>query len=213
MIQAASWADGMFSTLQRNLGTVPRGRQLVCVFPLTNNTRHRVSIGPIRASCGCVTARALQTDLAPGEQSTILVEMDTRRFQGEKQVVLYVPIRHRTTTEVRLHIQANSRDDFLVTPDRFAFGQAKQGTAPTAQVVVTLVGDAAWQIKGLKTSSSYVTAATSRVPGDAETVSFRVTARLNPQIPPGKWTGEVWVQTSNPAVPWINVPLEVLIVP
>jgi hypothetical protein len=211
--QAASWAEGMFSTQQRNLGTVPRGRQLVYLFPLTNNTGLPVSLGAIRASCGCVSARALQTELAPGEASAIRVEMDTRRFQGDKQVVVYVQFRRPASAEVRLGLKANSRDDILVNPASLAFGHVKRGTVPTAAIMITLVGRAGWQIKGVTVSSNYVVAAISRLPSDAETVSYRLTARLHPNIPEGKWTGEVWLETNNPAAPWINVPLEVLITP
>jgi hypothetical protein len=139
--------------------------------------------------------------------------MDTRRFQGVKHVVIYVPFHRPSGNEGRLTVQANSRDDILMTPDGLAFGQVRQGSAPAADVEVTLLGSRGWLIKGYTVSSNYVTASVKPIPGEPGTVKYNVRAQLNPDIPFGTWTGEVWLKTNNPSAPWISVPLSLVRVP
>ncbi len=212
-LRAAALPVEMFPSQHHDFGTVPQGRQLVYLFPFVNTTRRGVALGPLRSSCGCVRARALQTALAPGQESAILVEMDTRRFQGVKQVTIYVPFHRPSGAEARLSVQANSRDDILMTPDGLAFGQVKQGNTPTAEVAVSLLNSQSWQIKGYTVSSNYVIASVKRMPGESGTVNYLVKAQIHPDVPLGSWTGEVWLKTNNPSAPWISVPLTLIIVP
>src|SRR5262245_10626034 len=86
----ASWADALFDDLSRDFGSVPRGPSVTHPFRIVNNTKQMVRIAGVRVSCGCTTARALQTSLAPGQETAILVQMDTRRFSGTKIVTVYV---------------------------------------------------------------------------------------------------------------------------
>src|SRR5262245_11074618 len=81
---ATPWADGMFDQLSRDFGSVPRGTIQTHAFRVVNKTGTPVHIANVRASCGCVTARALQHDLAPGQETSVYVTMDTGRFQHSK---------------------------------------------------------------------------------------------------------------------------------
>src|SRR5260370_13163716 len=87
---ASSWADGLCEEQVRDFGTVPRGPLLTHPFRVVNKTKETVHISSVRVSCGCTSARALQTTLAPGEETAILAEMDTRRFFNTKGVTIYV---------------------------------------------------------------------------------------------------------------------------
>src|SRR6516162_2988609 len=69
---SASWADTLFDELSRDFGSVPRGPTLTHPFRLVNKTNQRVHIASVRVSCGCTSAQALQTDLAPGQETAIL---------------------------------------------------------------------------------------------------------------------------------------------
>src|SRR5262249_26843740 len=89
---ARSSADALFEEHAKDFGVVARGPTLTYPFRLTNNTERPVHIGNVRVSCGCVTARALQYDVAPGQSAVIQADMDTRRFQGAKRVIVYVQV-------------------------------------------------------------------------------------------------------------------------
>jgi hypothetical protein len=205
----ASWADGMFESLTRDFGSVPRGAILVHAFRLTNNTGSHVTISSVRVSCGCTTAHALQTELAPGQTTAILAEMDTRRFQRDKNVTIYVQFSRPSFEEVRLWVQANSRDDVTVTPEALAFGQIKKGTGPSAAVSISFVGSGDWRITNVSSESNYVQTRLEQFQGTNLEVAYRLTAKLRPDTPAGKWYTDIWLQTTNPATPRVRVPVTV----
>jgi hypothetical protein len=207
---AGSWADGMFDSLSRDFGSVPRGSILTHPFRLTNNTGSHVTISSVRVSCGCTSAHALETELAPGQTTTVVAEMDTRRFQRDKNVTIYVQFSRPSFEEVRLWVQANSRDDFTVTPDTLSFGQVKKGTSPAAAVRISFVGGNDWQATGVVSESNYVHATLSRLTGDSSLENnYQLTARIRADTPVGKWYTDIWLLTSNPATPRVRVPLTV----
>src|SRR3954454_15516661 len=85
---AASWADGMFEELSKDFGSVPRGPVLSHPFHMTNNTGVPVHIANIQVSCGCVTAVAKDSFLAPGQKTVITADMRTNNFSGNKTVTI-----------------------------------------------------------------------------------------------------------------------------
>jgi hypothetical protein len=199
----------MFDDLSKDFGSVPRGPTLQHPFRLVNKTQTTVTITSVRVSCGCVTATALKGTLAPGEETAVLAQMDTRRFSGPKTVTIYVQFEHPAWEEVRLWVQANSRDDVSVTPDTLAFGRTRRGGAPTGTVTVTFLGNSGSQITDVQSDSNYVQTAVKEVARQDSEVSYQVTAKVRPDTPVGKWYTDVWLQTNNPGMPRLRVPLTV----
>ena len=155
--RAASSVDGLFQELTKDFGAVPRGPVLHHSFPIKNVTNDTVHISGIRVSCGCLTATALKSVLAPGEETTLAVRMDTTRFTGAKNASIYVQLDQPRNEEVRLWVRATARDDVALTPEALAFGQVPRGSSPTATVRVTLrgQGDArSWTCARTATTSS-----------------------------------------------------------
>jgi Protein of unknown function (DUF1573) len=206
---ASTWADSLFDDLSRDFGTVPKGPTLTYPFRLVNKTKGPVHISNVRVSCGCTTARALQNDLAPGQETVILVQMDTRRFSNSKAVTIFVTFDQPHFDEVRLWVQANSRDDISILPESFAFGRIKRGSTPTVQATMTFLGSPNWQIQGASCDSNYVQTSYEMVKRDSGEVVYKVTAKLRGDAPAGKWFTDVWIQTNNPASPRVRVPLTV----
>src|SRR6202795_2178824 len=136
-VHASSWADGMFDELSKDFGSVPHGTVAVHPFRLVNNTGSPVRITNVRVSCGCTNARALQSYLAPGQETAILAQMDTRRFYNTKNVTIFVQFDQPHFEEVRLWVQANSRDDVAFSSDGIAFGKVKRGGSPVGKLTVT----------------------------------------------------------------------------
>lgn len=207
--QAATWADAMFEELSKDFGSVPRGPLLTHPFRLTNNTGSPVRIGSIRVSCGCVTATAQAGYLVPGQSTIIVTTMDTRRFSGIKNVTIYVHLSQPSSEEVRLWVQANSRDDVTVAPDTIGFGQIKRGVMPAGSVTVTFLGDGQWRITGIHCDSNYVRAQTQELRRGTGDVAYLVTAQLRSDAPIGKWFTDLWLKTNNPATPRVRVPITV----
>jgi hypothetical protein len=206
---AASWADALFDEVSKDFGSVPRGPVLSHPFRLVNKTRRAVTIHNIRTSCGCVTASALKHSLKPGEETTIVVTMDTRRFSGVKTVTVHVQFSQPASDEVRLWIQANSRDDVTVSPDTLAFGHVKRGSMATATATITFLGDSSSQIVDVRCDSNYIQTALKELRRQDAEVTYQVTVQLRPDAPVGKWYADVWMQTSSAAMPRLRLPLTV----
>jgi hypothetical protein len=206
---AASWADSMFDELSRDFGSVPRGPTLTHAFRVTNRIGQPVRIGGVRASCGCVSVSVQQADLAPGQSTAVVAEMDTRRFTSVKTVTIYVQFDHPQWEEVRLWVQANCRDDVTITPEALAFGQTKRGGAPTSRIDVSFLGNGNWQITEAACDSNYVQTQVQELRRDATEVRYQVAARIRPDTPVGKWYTDVWLKTNNTAIPRVRVPLTV----
>jgi hypothetical protein len=198
-----------FESRVHDFGATPRGPQLVHYFRFTNNGKETLSISSVRVSCGCVTASAAATQVKLGESSYIAASMDSRRFTGHKAVTVYVQFSSPRFEEVALQVQANGRDDFSMYPDTMVFGPIRRGTTPKASVQVTLVGDLNWEIKGITADSNFVKPSAKQIKRNGNEVTYEIMASLRPDLPVGKWYTDVWLETSNPNLAKVRVPLTV----
>jgi len=206
---AAGWADGLFDELSKDFGSVPHGQLLTHSFKITNNTKTPVNISSIRVSCGCVTAQANQGFLNPGQETTLTAKMDSSRFSGVRTVTIFVQFNQPNFDEVRLWVQANSRSDFVMTPDQIALGQVKRGSAQNAAVTLTFYGNPTAQVTEVKTETNYIQASVQKVSQTDAEVAYQVTAKMRQDTPVGKWYTDVWVKTNIPSMPQLRVPLTV----
>jgi hypothetical protein len=206
---AASWADSMFDQLHWDFGSVPRGPAVTHPFRLTNRTKQAVHVGSIRVSCGCTSAQVLQNDLAPGQSTVMLVQMDTTRFVGAKSVTIYVTFDQPQWEEARLWVQANARDDVSLKPDSMAFGQIKRGSSPGAIVELSLLGGGDWQVTEVHSDSNYVLTELVEKQRDQGAVTYEVKARMRSDAPVGKWYTDIWLTTNRPASQRLRIPVTV----
>ncbi|HEV3119409.1 MAG TPA: DUF1573 domain-containing protein [Gemmataceae bacterium] len=206
---AGSWADAMFDDLSKDFGSVPRGPAVAHPFRLTNNTGQQLHIRGVRVSCGCTTASAEETDIAPGKSTVVNASMDTRRFIGHKAVTVYVTFDQPQWAEVRLLVQADGRDDINVSPEAFALGQARRGSKPRGSINVTFYGNTDAQITGVERESNYILAAVRETRRDGGEVSYEVIASIRNDCPVGKWYSDLWLKTNNPSMPRVRLPLTV----
>jgi hypothetical protein len=210
---SAGWADRLFDEHVRDFGTVQRGPMLTHSFRVVNNTGSPVVIGMVRASCGCTSAHAVKSYLAPGEETAILAQIDTTRFGGAKVVTIYVSFNEPNYDEVRLSVQWIARDDFRVAPDSLAFGQLRRGSKDTATTTVTFYGQDGIQVTGVRSETNYILTSVKEVRRGNGEVAYEVTARLRGDLPVGRWFTDLWVKTNNPSIPQVRLPLTVEIEP
>jgi hypothetical protein len=208
-VLAGSWAENLFEEQSRDFGSVPRGPTLSYPFRLTNKTNQDVHLASVRVSCGCLSASAMKNELAPGQSTAIVAQMDTSRFLGTRTVTIYVQFDRPRWEEVRLSVRANSRDDVMITPEAFAFGQVKRGASPAATLEVSFLGASQWQILESQCESNYVQTSLKEVKRDGGEVRYQLTARLRPDTPVGKWFSDVWLKTNSSSSPRVRVPLTV----
>jgi hypothetical protein len=211
---AGSWADGLFEESNKDFGSVPRGQVLTHPFTVKNTTGQTVTISGVRVSCNlCTSATVVKGQLKPGEDTAVSVRMDSGKFLGVKTVYVYVTFSEPQFDEVRLWVQANSRDDVNLTPDTLAFGQTKKGDPASKSVTVTFYGGVPADITEVQSESNYVQVKVGAGRRNGSELSYDLTARLRADTPVGKWYTDVWVKTSNPSIPRVRVPLTVEIEP
>jgi Protein of unknown function (DUF1573) len=206
---AGSWADGMFDEFSKDFGSVPRGPVLKHSFAIKNNTGKVVTVSGVRVSCNlCTSAVVNKGQLQPGEETAVVVSMDSSKFIGSKTVYVYVTFSQPEFQEVKMWVQANSRDDVTVSPDNLGFGKIKRGSSPTLTTTVTLYGAAGSQITEVEPESTFVQAKVEKIEGGSG-VAYKVSTSLRADVPVGKWFTDVWVKTNNPSMPRVRVPLTV----
>jgi hypothetical protein len=208
-VHASSWADGMFDELAKDFGSVPHGTVAVHPFRLVNNTGSPVRITNVRVSCGCTLARAMLTNLAPGQETAILAQMDTRRFYNTKSVTIFVQFDQPQFEEVRLSVQANSRDDIAYSPETLNFGKVKWGSSAAANMTVTFLGNSQTQILEATSDSNYLSPNFKEAHRDGGEVAYQIIGHMRLDAPTGKWYSDIWLRTNNPAMPRLRIPVTI----
>lgn len=206
--QAQTKADAMFDELTRDFGSVPHGQLLTHYFRIVNNTDKPVQIASVGVSCNCVSAHALQRVLQPGQETAIAAQMDTNRFVNSRTVTIYVVFSQPARQEVRLWVQANSREDVTFTPDNLAFGHVKRGAEAESKITISFLGGQT-KILEMKSDSNYVVPTMKELKrGNGET-AYEITAKLRKDTPAGKWFTDVWLKTNNNGMQRLRVPVTV----
>jgi len=205
---ATPWADNLFDGLYHDFGTTPYGPTVNHTFIITNTTGKKVHIVSVRVSCGCLSTALTRTELAPGEEAALVVNMDTRRFRGPFAKSVYVLFDQPETAEVRLTLQANSREDLSLLPTSLAFGQVAPGSEAKAKLTLTF-GDGKSEIVDIKCDSGYIEPRVTLLSRESGAVTYEVTAKVRPNLPAGSWYSTVWLTTNNPAMSRLSIPLTV----
>ncbi|HET6572048.1 MAG TPA: DUF1573 domain-containing protein [Fimbriiglobus sp.] len=213
---AHAGATDYFAETVKDFGITPRGPVHRHYFPVKNTSDHTINLGAPRVSCGCVSAGVLKAQLAPGESTAVVADMDTRRIPQAnvlKTVIVYVPVYGpQSAEEVQLKVQAIARDDLVIAPESLAFGTLRKGQGGTATTRLTFYSDPNWQITEAASGGAYVKTTAKQVHRQGNEVAYEVTATLDEKCPVGDWTTDVWVKTATPGMERIRIPVRVTVV-
>ncbi len=205
---AGTWSDAFFEESGRDFGTVPRGMQLSHPFRLVNNTKDRISISGVRVSCGCVSASALKYQLAPGEETVIMANMDSRRFFGHKSVTVYVTFNSPKFDETRLIVQAVARDDLSFNPEVINVGKIKKGDEKSQSMTITFFTSNV-NITSVTCDSAFVTPKFKQINQSSGQTIYEIEATMSKDTPVGRWFTDIWVKTNHPNFAKLRVPVTV----
>jgi len=210
---AGSWADDLFPEHAKDFGSVPRGPVLVHPFRVVNNTDKPVHVNRLRVSCGCTVAQMETPEVPPGKSATIVAEMHTDRFYGDKTVLIFVEFVQPQFQEVSLQVHARSCQEVMVSPDMLDFGRTMRGSTAKGQVQVSFPGAPDSQILHVTSDSAFVRARVSEAKTESGEQVYQVLADLDSGLPAGKWFTELWLETNHPWMQRIRVPVAVEIEP
>lgn len=199
--------SALFDEASRDLGSVPRGTTLIHQFKLNNPTNAPLHVSSLRTSCGCATAVVAKDEIQPGESTVVLVTIDTRKYSGPRNFTIYVLIDRPFMDEVRLALQAFSRDDVMLTPGQLAFGRVKRGTTPKVTVSIEYHGTANWKITDIENENGYLQPQLDEISRLTGHVVYQLAVKLRDDLPVGAWHADIWLKTNDPATPRIRIPL------
>jgi Protein of unknown function (DUF1573) len=207
---AQGWAEKMFKDgMSHDFGSVPRGAQLLHRFPITNIYAVRMEITGIVPGCGCVTATASKRVLEPRETAYIDVNMDARRFTGNKNVAIRVSVGPEYTSSADIKVTATSRADIVFNPGEVNLGTVTPGTAPSQTVDVEYAGPLNWTVSEAMIAKELPLEASLkelyRRPGQ---VGYRLSVTLKPDAQSGDLKQYVYLKTNDPAGPLVPVLVE-----
>ena len=204
----ADFPEGVIEEKQHDFGTVPRGQGLVHYFRVVNPTKGPISITGVRVSCGCVTARAMDSVIPAGGESAIYAHMNSRQFSGFKTVTIFVHLGSPHFHELRMDVRAIARDDLFFSGDAIVLGKVKQGDAKSGTMTIT-INNGQTQITEAKADSNYVQPMLKEIRRTATESTYEVQAKVRPDTPVGIWFTDVWVKTTGPGLEKLRVPVTV----
>lgn len=211
-----SWAGpgDLFTEKEKDFGVSPKGTVLVHYFRFTNTTKNPITLGQPRVSCGCVTPALTTNRVAPGETAAVIAYMDTKRIPNAgitKTVLVYVPFLTPNLEEVALKVTTVTRDDLMMSPDTLAFGSVVKGKGATVGTKVTFTSDPKWTVNKAASNGGFVSVEAKLSERNGSIVTYDVTAKLDKECPVGNWTSDVYLETSNPAVAKLRIPVTVTV--
>ena len=148
-VQAAGWADSLFSERAFDFGPVPRGAKVKHDFVLTNRLAEPITILNLRPSCGCTSGKASTSTVNPGASAVIEARMDTRNFLGIKATILFVTLvtAGGREAEVRLGVTSNILADIVLNPGSIDFGTVMKGHTPSQVLSIDRIGAPGWRFR------------------------------------------------------------------
>ena len=81
-------------------------------------------------SCGCTSTTVAANTLRPGESTYLTASMDTKKFVGPKEVIIFVNFAN-PYEEVTLSVRANRNDNFSKSAESLHLGQVRKGADAT----------------------------------------------------------------------------------
>jgi hypothetical protein len=207
----AGEAEKFFSERVKDFGTVPFGQTQVHHFKITNTTDHAVNITGARVSCGCVSTSLQANTLRPGESTYLTASMDTKRFIGHKEVIVFVNFAN-PYEEVTLSVRANRNDNFSKSAEYLHLGQVRKGADGTGTMQVTMRNDPSFEIREAASGTDYVKPTARLLRRDRGEVVYEISATLKSGLDTGTWTTDLVFNTTSPQLASVRIPLYVDIV-
>ena len=184
-LPAADWAEKLFEVKKHDFGRVPFGAKAQYAFVLTNVNPFEVKIARWRVSCECTEPKISQKTLQPGEQATIEVSLNTRKYNGRKGATITVSFSSPSYAEVQLHVTSYIDKKCELTPGSVELGSIDQSSAVQREVTVRYAGNPNWRITKVRSDNPFLSGEVTEIDRTDDLVSYRLLVRLAPTAPGG----------------------------
>ncbi len=120
---------------------------------VTNEGAGLLQIQNVDADCGCTIPTLSKYSLAPGESTDIVIEFNSKKFNGNVVKVIHIETNDPLNPTVDVMVTATVHTPLIIAPatQRLGFSQSLQGETMTQRATLTATGDGALVVTAEKT--------------------------------------------------------------
>jgi hypothetical protein len=204
-VPSTSGAVITFESTLVDLGTVTRGEPLTRTVTFSNTGSTPLTITKLKASCGCTTVKGGEQTVAPGQQGSFELKLDTTKFMGPVSKTVDVES-NATNGMVRLSLKASIWSPVTVHPPTVSFGTAIKGTTVEPRVIEVTVTDAEpLPIAGFTCSNPYFKTEMKTV---EEGRRYQISVAV-PELGTRTQSGELILDLQHPKMKELKIPVHI----
>jgi hypothetical protein len=188
-----------------DFGTVDQGVPVKFAFRVRNVGDEPLRVENVKSSCGCTIGVATGRDVPPGDYTYITVNLDTARLSGRTTRAVTVYTNDPATPVQPLALTGDVRSDLVLSPTPLYFGHVVMGQAVRREIVVRPGRPGGADVVSFVDSED--SALRARLDAGPEPGTQRVVVDVSPDLPPGRFDGEVRLRTTSASNPVITVPV------
>lgn len=183
---------------KKDVGTVPKGEVIHATFILRNEGKADLHVTDVKPSCGC-TAPEYDKTIKPGAEGKIVLNVDTKTFQGPISKSALILTDDPDKPQVSVFVMANVRPYVETHPVGFFRLQGLTGQSATSEIVI-FSEEPDFKPAKVEAPNGYMKATLAPV-AEAEKVAgkpanqWKVSLSTAPDAPEGLLGGYVKVQT------------------
>ena len=201
---------------KKDVGTVPKGEVIHATFVLKNEGKADLHVTDVKPSCGC-TAPEYDKTIKPGAEGKIVLNVDTKTFQGPISKSALILTDDPEKAQVTIFVMANVKPYVETLPVGFFRLQALTGETATSHLILAS-DEPDFKPTKVEPPNSYIKA-TLTPAADAEKVAgkganqWKVVLTTTADAPEGLLGGYVKVATGAAKQPELNLAISGYIKP
>ena len=207
------WAKKLFNTNKVDFGVIATGSDSKKFLRVTNTLSKPIHIRSATTTCGCSIATPSKTLLQPGEEASIEITMNTRRFKRRKDSNVIVEFDAPAFAKVFIPITAYIRTDVVFEPGMAQFGNMELAKGKTLQMKIAYAGRADWRIKELQVRNPHLTAKFDQTARENGRVDYLLEIRVKDTAPVGRLRDLITLVTDDKANPYVPLLVEANVEP
>jgi len=211
-----SWGAALFRTNRHDFGHVVLGADAEFQFELTNNYNGNLRLVSVRSSCTCTSAKISTPLLKPGETGAVVARLNTTgQHLRNNSAVLTVQLELTANgtprmDTVQLFVSGYIRPDVVLTPGGIEFGTVAEGSTAERTLLLEYSGHPNWALMKVERSQPFIYAKAEEVKRTQNDVSYRITAVLRENAPPG-YIRDALRFTTNELTPGRTEPVDIVV--
>lgn len=199
-----------FSERTWDFGPLRQHVQVSHTFTIRNAGTAVLRILKVEPDCGCTIATPADTVLAPGQSTALDVTFTSRDFEGPQRKVIIIETNDPAEPRIDLLLLADVQPDISIKPSRLIdFRNVPRGSEVVRELIFKADPDVPFSVSAPDAAADWVRWSVARDPGSGN--AWKVTIRLRPDAPYGRFNERVEVPVSHPRYNKMRITLRGLI--